>query len=111
MDKRKEKRKENSKPRPRISAAAMVMPEREMPGTMASPWATPMMNAAGKAGVVFRRRKREASRTNAVKMKQNPRYAVLANRDSKKSLNRKPIRAVGREAVSRSSSRRKFSLS
>ncbi len=45
MERRKEKVPAVLRSSPKSSPAAMVEPEREMPGMMASPWTTPMARA------------------------------------------------------------------
>ena len=44
IDSKKEYRAANSRSRPSSSPAAMVLPEREIPGVMASPCTTPIKN-------------------------------------------------------------------
>ena len=51
-DMRKEKRTANFRSSPRAIPAAMVLPERDRPGRVAKPWATPMSRAS--SSVVFR---------------------------------------------------------
>ena len=46
MTMRKEKRATSSRLSPRMMPVAMVVPERERPGRMATAWAQPMMKAS-----------------------------------------------------------------
>ena len=43
---RKEKRTANFRSRPQAIPAAMVLPDRDRPGRVATPWATPMSRAS-----------------------------------------------------------------